>query len=236
MVTRRIDAKASSAFVRLTRDMRRAEDPEEREQIWQRYEAENPWLMSAIDLDRLCRNQRRLLLECANMREDGVERFMRIVFDSLMVAYIPPRTLQLRDELRRIWDPRVGASEKQRILNRWLYRDPNCALRVDWQRKEILPNPISLLGALTLGCLEFGSLMKVCGNPNCQAPYFIGRRVDQKFCERGDCTAYAQSVRARAWWSRSGPQWRAERKRVTSRGHAASQTSKRKRGKHGKSR
>ena len=54
---------------------------------------------------------------------------------------------------------------------------------------------------------------KVCGNPECFLPYFLARRKDQKFCERGECTAYAQRRYALAWWNVEGIKRRREKQR-----------------------
>jgi hypothetical protein len=50
----------------------------------------------------------------------------------------------------------------------------------------------------------------VCGYPDCPAPYFLKRRKDQKFCERGSCTAYAQRQYALKWWRDKGERKRAK--------------------------
>jgi hypothetical protein len=54
---------------------------------------------------------------------------------------------------------------------------------------------------------------KVCANPDCPAPYFLAKRKTQKYCERGDCTAYAQRQYALGWWKRDGKQRRAKLQR-----------------------
>lgn len=46
--------------------------------------------------------------------------------------------------------------------------------------------------------------VKVCGNPNCPVPYFLAKRRDQRICERGDCTAWAQRQWALNWWNMEG--------------------------------
>jgi hypothetical protein len=53
----------------------------------------------------------------------------------------------------------------------------------------------------------------VCGNPECPAPYFLRKRKDQKYCERGKCSAYAQRKYALGWWERKGYDLRAKRSR-----------------------
>ena len=51
----------------------------------------------------------------------------------------------------------------------------------------------------------------VCANPECPAPYFLRKRKDQKFCERGQCTVYAQRGYALGWWQRKGYERRAKK-------------------------
>jgi hypothetical protein len=54
---------------------------------------------------------------------------------------------------------------------------------------------------------------KVCRNPSCPAPFFLARRKDQRICERGDCTAWAQQQWSRRWWNREGWKRRARREK-----------------------
>lgn len=59
--------------------------------------------------------------------------------------------------------------------------------------------------AWTLICLLFGrdhaaGRTAICANPDCPAPYFLKSRKTQKFCEAGECVAWAQSNYALKWW------------------------------------
>ena len=56
----------------------------------------------------------------------------------------------------------------------------------------------------------------VCGNPDCPAPYFLRKRKDQKYCERGSCSAYAQRQYALGWWERKGYEIRSEKSKAKS--------------------
>jgi hypothetical protein len=56
----------------------------------------------------------------------------------------------------------------------------------------------------------------VCGNPDCPAPYFLRKRKDQKYCERGSCSAYAQRQYALGWWKRKGYEIRSEKSKAKS--------------------
>jgi hypothetical protein len=40
----------------------------------------------------------------------------------------------------------------------------------------------------------------VCANPECPAPYFLRKRVTPKYCEAGECVAWAQRQSALKWW------------------------------------
>jgi hypothetical protein len=57
----------------------------------------------------------------------------------------------------------------------------------------------------------------VCGNPECPAPYFLRKRKDQKYCERGKCSAYAQRRYALGWWERKGYELRAKKSKGSKR-------------------
>jgi hypothetical protein len=39
-----------------------------------------------------------------------------------------------------------------------------------------------------------------CANPECPAPYFLKKRITQKYCEAGECVAWAQRQSALKWW------------------------------------
>lgn len=56
----------------------------------------------------------------------------------------------------------------------------------------------------------------LCPNPDCVAPYFMKKRKTQKFCEKGDCVAFAQRQYALRWWRSKGEQWRAKKGKVLS--------------------
>lgn len=61
---------------------------------------------------------------------------------------------------------------------------------------------------------------KVCANPDCTAPYYLAKRKDQRFCARGECTAYAQRQYTLKWWHDKGQDRRTKlqrRKRRTKR-------------------
>jgi hypothetical protein len=53
----------------------------------------------------------------------------------------------------------------------------------------------------------------LCANPGCPAPYFLKKRITQKFCELGPCTAFAQRKYALEWWHDKGKLKQRERRR-----------------------
>lgn len=65
----------------------------------------------------------------------------------------------------------------------------------------VRPNPRLLCLALALGIARCHGAMRVCVNPDCPAPYFLAAKRDQRACERGPCTEWAQRLYKREWWS-----------------------------------
>lgn len=61
---------------------------------------------------------------------------------------------------------------------------------------------------------EAAGKVGVCGNPECVSPYFLRKRKDQKYCEREQCSAYAQRQYALGWWDRKGYELRAEKSKA----------------------
>jgi len=66
--------------------------------------------------------------------------------------------------------------------------------------------------------LESAGRFARCQHPKCSLPLFVARRKGQKYCERGDCTAYAQSQYALKWWEREGKKRRAKKQKAKRRG------------------
>jgi hypothetical protein len=116
------------------------------------------------------------------------------------------------------------------ILNRWLSWRPSpeqFGVYRNWRRGEevervlgfrlakyeyapfwcstasasFVPDPNCFRGALIQGVLEHSSHFSYCENPDCLAPYFIAKRIDQTVCNAEICKAEKQRAHARKWWS-----------------------------------
>ncbi|MBZ5698675.1 MAG: hypothetical protein LAN18_09030 [Acidobacteriia bacterium] len=61
-------------------------------------------------------------------------------------------------------------------------------------------------------CDDWDEKIGVCGNPGCSAPYFVKKRIDQKYCEKGACTDYAHQQHALKWWRETGQRRRAKKR------------------------
>ena len=215
MVPQSHSFKTSSKITRLIRQFSKAESKDEQLRLThEMLQADTP------------RHGREVLVELANLRDDGCPRFWRLQ------SWVFPREpdadlLTLRNELRQVWNPNTPQVEKQRILDEWLAARPR---RVpgfagltprpwgssdpwvaDFRLRRIVPNPDSLRAILVSAVLEWSGRFAICGNPQCPVPYFVARREDQRYCERGDCTAYAQRQYALAWWNKEGRKRRAKR-------------------------
>jgi hypothetical protein len=71
---------------------------------------------------------------------------------------------------------------------------------------------IEPIGIILLEAIHSADRMRICGNPECAAPYFIATRRSQKFCSE-DCTKPAQREYKRRWWNEHGTAWQKNRSR-----------------------
>lgn len=173
-----------------------------------------PDLTAVIERD-LFHIRPRLLVELANMRDDGLARlrktaaFFRQETDSFL--------LNVQGSLRRAWLRSTPLKEKQRLVNGLIassFATPGIS---GWSAPlslgRIVLDHQNLRSQLAVAILENWRRFAVCANPECPAPFFLSRRRTQKYCESGECTRYAQRERALAWWRREGNKWRAKRQK-----------------------
>ena len=168
--------------------------------------------------DALYQDRKRLLLELANLHDSGFTRFQRRWGARFWRVNEKEEIFDLRDGLRRIWERDATVSDRQ--LDRWAQWTPRGFNRLGYRAwypsiplGQLVPDYKSLHAQLVQGVLEHSRYFARCGNPGCPAPYFFARRSDQKYCERGECTRYAQSRYALKWWGEHGPAWRTKQKK-----------------------
>ena len=139
-----------------------------------------------------------------------------------MPAKLPTRFLRIwqrREALRQIWR---GNSEKlfQVLLpteaEMMMDLDPdwvwNPQLKLDWQRGEFVYTPQGEFQAALYRLFRRSAFAKLCGNPNCPAPYFIAHKTTQRYCT-GECAQVFQKEWKRRWWKEKGTEWRREKSR-----------------------
>lgn len=83
--------------------------------------------------------------------------------------------------------------------------------RVDWRRQKFVYIPKTILQAALHFLLEHSDKAKVCGNPDCPAPYFIAKRGNKKYCS-DDCETVGRKASKSKWWDEHGDEWREARK------------------------
>lgn len=158
-----------------------------------------------------------LLFELANLHDDGDERFWasrKSLWTQLFGRESKQRLIELRDQLRRIWNQRVDVAEKNQILMKWLEPIGDTpAIIARFEIGAMLPNPVNLRAMLAVAVIERVTKLAYCHNPDCPAPHFVARRKNQKYCERGDCTAFAQRQYALDWWKREHSSKKNKRRR-----------------------
>ena len=183
--------------------------------------------------------RKELLVELANMHDEGFERFCiprrwGFRFFQTQAALTKSDVFKLRDSLRQVWRPELPIVEKEAVIQKWLVvrqtipaypqrpfsRIGASSLAIEmWkpvlQAGKIEPAFDSLPAQLIQGVLEQHSRLAVCKNPGCPAPYFLAKRSDQKYCEQGTCTAYAQRKYNLGYWHLKG-KFRSNRKTKSS--------------------
>jgi hypothetical protein len=191
---------------------------------------ENKAVIEELLNRHLFERRKELLSDLANMHDRGFARFLRKWGQRFLGSHATLTDgdiFTLRDGLRQVWHPEVSIAEKQGVLNGWLQvrhpipsspRGPfsyigQRPLQYDmWQpvlhAGKIEPAFHSIRAQLIQGVLEQHPRLAICLNPDCAAPYFMAKRSDQKYCERGECTAYAQRKYALEWWNREGKESR----------------------------
>lgn len=166
----------------------------------------------------------RLLTELANMRDDGVSYF-RKKWDIAYSSYKNPDLLKRRDELRYLWCLASGLQTQETeytgglhgdwnaygagipldekfICQYWLSQEQGMgAWEVRWtdENKDIRPRLVSLPTALAWACVVCGDRLAFCQNSECPAPYFLAKRLDQKYCSN-ECAWPAKRAAKLKWW------------------------------------
>lgn len=83
-------------------------------------------------------------------------------------------------------------------------------VNVDWQRGQFVYEPRTDFQKALYGLFLQSSRAKICGNPNCPAPYFIAKKVIQRYCS-DKCAEVFQQEWKRKWWAEHGDEWRRSR-------------------------
>jgi hypothetical protein len=114
--------------------------------------------------------------------------------------------------------PSEGIDELQTLMGSFV-------LKIDWTRGTLAPQyKTNFQKACYTLFIKYSAFMKFCKNPDCFSPYFIAKRLTQRYCGL-DCVNAIQKERKLDWWNRVGskrrtsanarrsPDSRSERKR-----------------------
>jgi hypothetical protein len=116
-----------------------------------------------------------------------------------------------QDNLRKAWAGDIGAIDEIEAQVKYALE---ARLSVKAGGVELTTDNLRSLICVLFLLDSAAGKTAVCANPECPAPYFLRKRKDQKFCERGQCTVYAQRRYALGWWNRKGSEIRAKRLNV----------------------
>jgi len=87
----------------------------------------------------------------------------------------------LRTIIRRLW---VGEEAAVKTLGEILLCTtyPGGLVSVDWKRRALTYSPHTTLHGVLYYLLEGSDRAKVCVNPDCKRPCFIGKRPNERYC------------------------------------------------------
>lgn len=136
----------------------------------------------------------------------------------MVTPYLHPSILRLRDYLRRAWEGGAAAghcitallSVETMLVERDMTGE-HLRVVADWRLGGFRYTPENQFERACYLLLQNSSRATICANPDCPAPYFIGRRATQRYCSP-DCLKPFQMAWTLAWWNSEGKQ-RRERKR-----------------------
>jgi hypothetical protein len=165
---------------------------------------------------RMFRLRKRLLLQLANLRDDGIERFRKRIIGTRFPYEADVFWKNYRNALREVWrQPAVTAqSFVDDLIHHSVIEFGNVGFIGPIADGRLTAAPQNFQGQLAVAVLENWRLFAYCGNPECPAHYFLAKRRTQKYCERGSCTAYAQRRYALSWWDKEGRKRRASSKKI----------------------
>jgi hypothetical protein len=129
-----------------------------------------------------------------------------------------------REKLRGIWE----GDEDNALREFLLPPDPppleisgglqvglvwNSPIVFDLPRSQIVYQPRTDFQRAIYTLFLRSALAKVCGNPDCQAPYFVAKKATQRYCS-DVCAQVFQKAWKKKWWAEHGEEWRRGRKKT----------------------
>jgi hypothetical protein len=158
--------------------------------------------LAAVIEKQLAKLRQGLLVELANSHENLAR------FRTKLAGRFQPEAdamyVSARRDLRAIWSDAISRGQKQQYVDAWLHaalgRPDRAGIWAPLKVGHLILNPLSFPAQFVVAILENSQRFAVCANPECVAPFFLAKRRTQKFCERGECTRYAQNQYALRWW------------------------------------
>src|SRR5215469_6756648 len=146
--------------------------------------------------------RRDLVVKIANRKAESIPRKLAHFRPSIE----PELYLSAQKALRTLWSPATPFRVKQVLVDGWLdeaakhSRAGSRGFHAWLAREKFEFDLDNFRGQFVTAILENWRRFRICGNPNCPERYFLGKRSTQRYCERGDCTKYAQQKHALKWW------------------------------------
>ncbi len=108
------------------------------------------------------------------------------------------RILFLRGLAHRLWSG--GDKDGIDLLHELLFPKGKVELHIDWRHQRLTYEPHTRLQAAFYALLMGNHLAKRCANADCVRPFFIGKRVDERYCS-DKCKEVGRLATKRDWWN-----------------------------------
>ena len=107
-------------------------------------------------------------------------------------------TLFFRDLAQRLWSG--GDQGGIELLSALLFTEGKGDIEIDWWHQRLTYKPKTKLQAAFYVLLLNNHLTKRCAKSGCERPFFIGTRVDERYCS-DKCKEIGRLATKREWWN-----------------------------------
>lgn len=131
-------------------------------------------------------------------RQRAVRLFPEFSPNSFLDLDAPVFPVELCMPLRQAWEKPVIREREG-----WLFSAAAAALHHTWYRTDLEGiEKWSRIAAAIFSVVKFSDRLVVCGSPECDTPYFIAVKKNQRYCSE-KCAGWAKRLSKKEWWDKN---------------------------------